>query len=76
MMNIRKNELLALIGVALIVVGAVSIHVGFGILVIGMVMLISRAYLDAEGGDSWEQPTTTPTDPLPEQYQPPKGPTA
>ena len=73
-MNIRKNELLALIGVALIVVGAVSIHIGFGILVIGMVMLISRAYLDAEGGDEWKQ-STTPTDPLPEQYQPPKGPT-
>lgn len=80
-MNIRKIEMIAFVGVALIILGSFLVHFGFGVLTTGLVVLFSRAYMDAEGGDEWKQkvgmpaPETAPADPIPQPWEPPMTPT-
>lgn len=76
-MKIQK-EVIASIGVGLMVFGAGWINFGFGILMIGLIMLIARAYMDAEGGDEprgegvdWKKDVK---DPIPPQWAPPMAP--
>lgn len=76
-MKISK-EFIAAVGIGLMVFGAAAIHLGFGILMIGLIVLISRAYMDAEGGDEprgegvdWKKDVK---DPIPPQWAPPMAP--
>ena len=80
-MKIRDIEVMALGGVALIMIGAFMVHIGFGVLMAGLVILVSRAYIDAEGGDDWKKqvgmpaPATAPADPITQPWEPPVAPT-